>query len=150
MRDARGDREGHGELTTGDTGGRDGTRTACDMGGRTANPTSLCDAVSAVSTRRTGEGSSRGSGGGYGLPFNVAEERGTLPRLGAWARRRLLFWLRTTRRREEKLTSGPSWQRERKVRWRFSSGARDLGRPRKEGGRGEAGGRRWAGPRPEM
>ena len=31
-----------------------------------------------------------------------------------------------------------------------SSGAHDFGRPRKEGGRGEAGGRRWAGPRPEM
>ena len=31
-----------------------------------------------------------------------------------------------------------------------SSGTRDLGQPRKEGGRGEAGGRRWAGPRPEI
>ena len=65
----------------GDTGDRDGTRTACDTEGRTANPTSRCDAVSAASARRNGERSSRGNGGGYGLPFVAAGARGeTLPR----------------------------------------------------------------------
>ena len=65
----------------GDTGDRDGTRTACDTEGRTANPTSRCDAVSAASARRNGEGSSRGNGGGYGLPFVAVGARGeTLPR----------------------------------------------------------------------